>query len=143
LPRKSALVPPFAQSLATLQQSASAATDQLQTETGAAVEVMSESIASLVDDCERLLRWMGEGFPSTITTQKDFAVREFGLREVRQRNVNARESGSRLQKFQELFERELEGPIDEAIAAMGKAGRAKLAGLEQKCEETLERLKKE
>jgi hypothetical protein len=55
------LVPPFAQSLATLQQSASVATDQLQTETGVAVEAMSESIASLVDDCERLLRSVREG----------------------------------------------------------------------------------
>jgi hypothetical protein len=68
--RKSVLVPPFAQSVATLQQSASAATDQLQTETRAAVEAMSESIASLVNDRERLLRSVGEGF---------------GLREARQR----------------------------------------------------------
>jgi hypothetical protein len=107
--KERALVPQFAQSLATLQQSASAATDQLQTETGAAVEAMSESIASLMDDCERLLRSVGEGLASAITAQKDFAFREFGLREARQRKANARESRSRLQKFREPFERELEG----------------------------------
>jgi hypothetical protein len=72
--KERALVPPFAQPLATLQQSASAATDQLQTETDAAVQTMSESIVSLVDDCERLLRSVGEGLALTITAQKDFAV---------------------------------------------------------------------
>jgi hypothetical protein len=35
------------------------------------------------------------------------------------------------------------GTIDEAIAAMGKARRAKLAGLERKCGGTLEALKRE
>jgi hypothetical protein len=70
---------------------------------------MSESIASLVDDCERLLRSVGEGLASTIPAQKDVAVRAFGLREARQWKANARESRSRLQKFQEPFERELEG----------------------------------
>jgi hypothetical protein len=57
--------------------------------------------------------------------------------------MNTRESRSRLQKLQEPFERELEEPIDEAIAAMGKAERVKLAGLERKCGGTLEALKKE
>jgi hypothetical protein len=77
--KECALVSLFPPSLATLQQSASAATDQLQTETGAAVHATSESIASIVDDCERLLRSVGEGLASTITAQKDFAVREFGF----------------------------------------------------------------
>jgi hypothetical protein len=131
--KERALVPPFVQSLATLQQSASAATDQLQTETDAAVEAMSESIASLVDDCERLLRLVGEGLASTITAQKDFAVRGFGLREARQRKANARESRSRLSAS-------WRGAIDEA---MGKAERAKLAGLERKCRGKLEALKRE
>jgi hypothetical protein len=70
---------------------------------------MSESIACLVDDCERLLRSVGEGLASTIKAQNDFAVWEFGFREARQRKANARENGSRLQKFQGPFERELEG----------------------------------
>jgi hypothetical protein len=52
---------------------------------------------------------VGEGLASTITAQKDFVVQEFGLREARQWKANARESGSRLQKFRELFKCELEG----------------------------------
>jgi hypothetical protein len=70
---------------------------------------MSKSITSLVDDCERLLRSVREGLASTITVSKDFAVRRFGLKKARQRKGNARESKIRLHKFQELFERELEG----------------------------------
>jgi hypothetical protein len=81
----------------------------MQTETDTAVEAMSESIASLMDDCERLLRSVGDGLASTITAQKDFAVREFGLREARQQKANARKSRSQLQKFQEPFARKLEG----------------------------------
>jgi hypothetical protein len=136
--KERALAPPFAQSLATLQQSASAsaATDQLQTETGAAVEAISESIASLVDDCERLLRLVGDGLASTITAQNDFAVRNFGLREARQRKANARKSRSRLSAS-------WNGAIDEAIVMMKKAVRAILAGLERKCAEMLEALKRE
>jgi hypothetical protein len=42
------------------------------------------------DDCERLFRSVGEGLASKITAQKDFAVREFGLREAQQRKANAR-----------------------------------------------------
>jgi hypothetical protein len=70
---------------------------------------MSESIASLVDDCERLLRSVEEGFALKIKAQKDFAVRAVGLREARQWKAKARESRSRLQKFREPAECELEG----------------------------------
>jgi hypothetical protein len=59
-------VPPFAQSLATFQQLASAATDQLQTETNAAVQATSESIVCLVGDCGEIAPFGEEGLALTI-----------------------------------------------------------------------------
>jgi hypothetical protein len=96
-----------------------------------------------MDDCERLLCSVGDGLVSRITAQKDFAVREFSLREARQRKGNARRAGAGCRSSRNCLSASWRGAIDEAIAAMGKAGRAKLTGLERKCGETLEALKRE
>jgi hypothetical protein len=72
------------------------------------MQAMPESIASLLDDCERCLRSLGKRLASRTTAQNDFALPGFGLMEARQRKANARDRRSRLQKFQEPFERELE-----------------------------------
>jgi hypothetical protein len=90
-----------------------------------------------------LFRSVEEGLASTIMAQKDFAVRPFGLRKRGNGRRTQGRAGVDCRSSRICLSASWKGAIDEAIEPMGKAERAKLAGLERKCRGTLEALKRE